>query len=169
MTLKEKVARYRQRGRGRKTFWIALALGLAVIVIGARRGSDRYDRGSGYREAGHQGLAVRDIEQLVADNGKWLERAGLSDEQIEEITEVLERAAPELQALQAERVRLGRELASALASSADDLDHIDELRRQANELSARAIDQSFYVAVDLAEVLTPEQRGELAGHWRKKS
>ena len=167
MTTKKQIEQHRQRGRGRKAFWILVTVGLAATLIAAARSHDRDGRPA-HRAGHHDGAGVERIEQLLAGDGRWLEALGIDDEQRPQIAAVLRESAPRFEAIAAEGDELREELSRAFADPQTDEQRLEELRWQAAEIAVRAIDEGFDVAVELTSVLTPEQRQELARHWEER-
>ncbi len=72
MTKQEESQKHRQRGRGRKAFWILAAVGLAVALTAAARSSQREHRAGDHRTGGHRGgahqeFSVERIQELFAE------------------------------------------------------------------------------------------------------
>jgi len=168
MTTRDETQKHRERGRGRKAFWILAAIALAVTLIGAARSSHRDHRVGGHRAEGHGDLSAERIQELFAEDSWWLDRLGIGEEQRPRIAAVLEGSVPRLQAIAAERDDLRQELIRAFAGPTTDEERIEELRRKTAEIAVRALDEGFDVAVELADLLTPEQRQDLVGHWEER-
>ena len=168
MTTREQFEEHRERGRGRKAFWILAAVGLAVVLIGAARSHERGRRTAGHRAGPHETFDVERIEQLFAEDGRWLDRLGIDEEQRPRIAAVLTESAPRFEVIAAERDALREELVEAFAGPQADEQRLEELRWQVAEIAVRALDEGFDVAVELAAVLTPEQRQALAEHWEER-
>jgi Spy/CpxP family protein refolding chaperone len=168
MSKESKTQKHRERGRGRRAFWILVAVGLTVTLVAAARGSRRDQREYGHRTGAREELSLERIQELFAEDGRWLDRLGIGEEQRPRIAAVLEGSVPRLQAIAVERDELRQELVRAFAGPTTDVERIEELRWEAAEIVVRALDEGFDVAVELAEVLTPEQRRELIQHWEKR-
>jgi Spy/CpxP family protein refolding chaperone len=139
--------KHRQQGRGRKAFWVILTLGVVLILIAAAR-SPRRERGESHHGfARHGELSAEGIEEFLAADGWWLEKAGIEEAQRQQIAALLEESLPRIEALAAERDLLFQGLTEVL------------------ELGNRAVGESFDLVLALAEVLTHEQRQELIQHW----
>lgn len=168
MAAQKQTKQYRERGRGRKAFWVLVVVGLAAVVIAAARGPQRVHRPAGHGAGAHGGFTAEGIEQLLAEDGRWLEKLGIEDEQRPRIAAVLGESAQRFEAIAAERDELREELSRAFAEAQTGEQRLEELRWQAAELAVRALDEGFDVAAELTAMLTPEQRRELVQHWEAR-
>ena len=103
--------------------------------------------------------------QDVAEIG--LDSVDATDQQVERVNQVLSGLAPDVVKLRAEHRALAAELRAELAKTSIDRARVEALRQRALVLFDRATQRTSEALVATAEVLTPEQRGELTYKWEK--
>lgn len=138
---------------------VGLALSAVIgfgAIFGIGGGANRADAGG----FGH-GFAGRHIDRV-------LDRIGASDEQSAEIRKIFERARAELMpegyGLRQDR----RELTSLLAASTVDPSVIEKLRSERLGALEAASKKAVSSLIEAAQVLTPEQRTELAARMDRR-
>ena len=146
-----------------QTFWktisrpaavILLALPLAIACRGPRHGIDN--------------LTEAQIAERMADVAEFgLDSVDADDQQIERVSGVLRGVAPDVVRFRTEHRALGAELRAELSKDRVDPTRIEELRKRAVDLFDRASQKGSETLVASAEVLTVEQRKELAYKWEK--
>ena len=167
-TLKEKIQRHREKGRGRRAFWgvaiVGVTLAILVVAPGFGRRHDRTGHGRG-----HDQHSMADFQAFLQESPEWLERSGLGREQLQEVGEILAAHEETFKQLRAESDAVRQQLMEALSAAPIDASALDELRQETQRLASEAIDQTFHVVTEVAGTLTAEQRAELAEHWGNRS
>jgi len=151
----------RCRGKGRKVFWIAVAVGCATAVWVSAHGL-----GHGLRQASHRRAA--DHEEL----GKRLERAldalDVEDSQRARLSAVVARTQARLSQLQAERQELSERLAATLEAETLDAEALDRLGAEASALASQAVGEGVGALGQVSQLLKLEQRRQLVQRWRAR-
>ena len=151
-------ADHRQKGRGRKAFWVVLGVLFLVSLFWAierpRRDSSRLFSGA---IASERSLD-RVLDALDAD----AEQRGI-------LAPVVRRFQSELAQIRADEFALRIEFSEALGSGTLRGEDMANFQSTAIGLSETAIVSAFQVVVDSWEVLTPEQRTEVLRHWDPRS
>jgi Spy/CpxP family protein refolding chaperone len=153
-------------GFSRRGFWIGLgAAGLASLGGWWLVGRDAHAHpglfGHGHFGPRHRGPGY--LAEDAARHARWLVRVvDGTPEQEARVAELLAAAAPTFESLQARHRERHEAWLQALAGEAVDREALEALR--AGELAAAEEASRTLVALlaDVAEVLTPEQRAELA-------
>lgn len=159
--------RKRIGGRGKKAFWIALAVVLAVGVgslLGERGWRERR------RWGGKSGTDSLEGAGSHLSNAAWraLYRIDATEDQKRRVQSVLSGFAPELVSLERERQALTGRLLEHFASERPDPVETERLRVSSRRLAERAIEQGFRVLFELEEILTPQQRQEFLAAWEER-
>ncbi len=103
------------------------------------------------------------MKQHVSMAADWLlYKVDATDEQKSKVTAILERTIDDLQAFHPEHGELHTQVKSLLTAEAIDRDAIERLRSEHLERFDRASKRISAALADVAEVLTPAQRLELA-------
>lgn len=155
---------HRQEGRGRKVFWILVLVGATVALLGFLRGPGREHLGSRH---GHRQLSELSPERLQQQLDHTADRLDLTEQQVAELSRLLEGRLSALQALESDRHELVAEFAAALQSETLDPVRLQVLRGSALALAEQAVGQGVDLIGEAAQVLTPAQREELLRHWRQ--
>jgi Spy/CpxP family protein refolding chaperone len=138
----------------RPSLIVALALPFAVAC-----------RGPGH---GMANMNEAQIAERMEDAAEWgLDAVDADDAQIERVNQVLRSFAPDIVQLRTEHAAIAAELRSELAKDTVDRDRIEAIRKKALALFDRASAKTSEKLVAVADVLTPEQRKELAYRWEK--
>lgn len=151
---------HRERGRGRKLFWGALLIVGAVILTGA------FARGGRH----HRSVAELPAEELFARMHQatdWaLNTVNATEEQRIRIKAILDELAPELVTFGSERQVLRSRFTKAVQADQVSPDEVEGIRIASLNLAERAINRSLAMLLEVSEILTPEQRKDLAHAWR---
>lgn len=146
------------RSRWKRALWIVvptLALGLAVLPRALAWGGHRHARASSPEELAEH--MEHGLEHL-------LDKLDASDAQREQASALAARRAPALYAIMSEGRAVRQQLKQVLLAEQLDQARLDALRKQLDGLADRATDIGLGGMFELATVLTPAQRKELADH-----
>lgn len=149
---------HRERGRGRKTFWIVVG---ALVVVG-----------SVYAFWAAPHAAPRRSSNYVASEWPIASIANaidLDEQQEEALRSVLERTRTAVEDLERGEGELRDQLLVVLGSDEIDPAAMASLRSSAVELSASAIDTVLDATAEIWPELTPEQRGAVLRHWQGRA
>ena len=164
MTFTDTIKKYRTTGRGRLFFAlivIAATVGVIAAGHGFRDGSRAFSR-----QLGRAGTdSIEALRQALERGSAWLDPVKVSDEQRTQLLAIVDRHEPGLRRLDLERGRLAEEFASALRVDRVNPTDTERLHTDTRELGGRAIDESVALFTDAVQVLTPEQRAQLAARW----
>ena len=149
---------HRERGRGRKAFWIVTAAALLIGLVFAMS-SPRRDHFGAFQA--HSAVVGWNVERA-------LDAIDASDEQRVGLQPALERARLEAQQLTLAERELRAGLLAALETSELDPAEFSRLRANAIRISESAIATVFESTVEIWSVLTPEQRTEVLLHWKRQ-
>lgn len=170
-TMQEKIRRHREAGRGRKATWIAVgiaALLAAIWMAPTITGHSQGERFGGLRRMRAHDRSLTELADELREHTRWAEFAGLSATQSEQIAELLDAKSPVFEDLDSQQAKLTERAANALAASDLDPTELTTLRTDMRRLADEAVDESFDLVVEAAELLTPQQRADLVGHWRDR-
>jgi Spy/CpxP family protein refolding chaperone len=146
----------RERGRGRRIFWIIVG---AFVVAGCVYALWTSPYGGPRRASNH--VSSEWHIGLVAN------AIDLDAEQEEALRSVLERTRTATQDLERGERDLRDRLLVALQSEELDPAELARLRSSAVELTASAIDTFFDLTTEIWPELTPEQRNAVLRHWNR--
>jgi Spy/CpxP family protein refolding chaperone len=142
----------------------ALAASIAVVFVsGAAMLSSPGPAGAHgglFRHRGHDAEAARAHVALAADYALY--RVNATDEQKARVQEILDRAIDDLEALHPSRHELHDEVVAALTAPDVDRDALEALRAKHLATFDAASRRIVAAVADLGDVLSAEQRGELA-------
>jgi Spy/CpxP family protein refolding chaperone len=144
----------------RKLFGLALLLGAVVGVPTAVA----YASGRGGHCGGHSQVSSAEELRAKLDRpaGWLLGKVDATDEQAASIEGTLDRVAPELFALKAEHAEIRAEFRDALTAEQINPAEVEAVRVEGLALADEASRVVAGAVVEIAKVLTVEQRGELA-------
>ncbi len=150
---------HRKVGRGRKAFWLVTGMLVVALIVSAgcsRRGRDT------------RGFST---SQIVNGEGieRWLDGLDVSSTQRVRLLPVAERFQSQILELWAEEGTLRTQLLAAFETEEFEPERVARLRNAAVKLSDSAITDALEAAVDVWEVLTPEQRAEVLKHWNRRN
>ena len=149
----------RERGRGRKAFWIIMGAALLIGVVFAAW-SPRHGYFGAYRA--HSAVAEWNVESL-------LDAIDATEEQRSELRPALERARRQVQRIVVSERELRAGLLGALEAAELDSTDVSRFRTSAIQLSESVIDTVLESTVEIWSALTPDQRAEVLRHWRRRS
>ena len=147
-------AEHRQKGRGRKAFWIVLGILFLASLFWAIEAPRRESRRMFTDSIASDRNLDRILEVLDAD----AEQRGI-------LAPVVRRFQSEMSQLRADTVVLRIEFSDALRSGTIPTEDMARFQSTAVGLSETAIANAFQVIADSWDVLTPEQRTEVLRHW----
>lgn len=149
---------HRERGRGRKTFWITIGSAVLIGIVVATW-SPRHSQFGPSRA--HSTVAEWNVESL-------LDAINATEEQRGVLQPALERARTEAQQIVVAERELRADLLAALEATELDSGEVSRLRTSAVQLSESAIDTVLESTVEVWSALTPDQRAEVLRHWKRR-
>lgn len=161
---------HRQVGRGRKAFWVTIALGAVITIawltpIGAYH---RYGSGGAFHDRGTRAHSLSTLGSELREHAGLLELAGLTSPQVARVADVIDQRSAAFAALELERTAIERRVADALAAEYLDLTELTAARGEAKALADRSLEESFDLVAAVASELTPAQRADLVRHWMSR-
>ena len=158
---------HRKVGRGRKTFWVAIALGalIAIVCPTPARAHRQYGPGPAFHERGARVQSLATLGAELKEHAWLLEQAGLTAPQVERIAEIIDQRGAVFADLESTRAAVEHRLADAVAAENLDAAEFAAALGDARALANRALDESFDLVASVAGELTPAQRADLVGHW----
>jgi Spy/CpxP family protein refolding chaperone len=149
----------RERGRGRKSFWIITGAALLIGVVSLTWSPQhRQFSALGERSAALEWNVERVLDAIDATEEQ---RVGLQP--------VLERARTEVQQITLAEHELRVVIMAALEANEFDPEEVSKLRTRAIRLSESAIDAVVESTVEIWSALTLEQRADVLRHWKRRS
>lgn len=97
----------------------------------------------------------------------WMKRFGITDAQRERIHAILHKARAEAEPIHAQLRALGEQERKLFAAPTIDVAGLHKLQRERMRLMARADEQRLQTHIAIAQVLTPEQRQQMAAAWKE--
>ena len=172
-TFRESIQRHRQTGRGRKATWIAAGLAALLATIWmapAISGRGQASHFGGHFGESRHGRSFSELAAELREHGRWVDFAGLTDAQADQLAALIDERAPVLDDLESRRVRLVELLSEVFAAADGDIEAagVEALRTDAKRLADQAIDESLDAFAEVAARLTPEQRADVLRHWRHR-
>jgi hypothetical protein len=148
------------RGRGRRLFWLAIALVGVVFIATTSEGSGRR---RGHRHGGPDGTPVSraDIERAV----DYLDIEG---PQRSDVIDALEGIADVLETARVDQRRITVAARQLLAADTLNEAELEALRAEVADLARRASVDAFDGVVEAAGLLRAEQRRELIDAWEER-
>jgi Spy/CpxP family protein refolding chaperone len=117
----------------------------------------------------HRDLSEEELLQRMTRGTSWaLSTVDATDEQRARINAILAELAPDMIRLQGERRVLVGHLIQAVEADQVSPDALARLQTAGLGLAEHALTRSIDVVLKASEVLTPEQRKELAAAWRQR-
>jgi len=151
------ITEHRVRGRGRRVFWGILLIGGTLLTVSLLTGCAR----------SHRHPPAEELQARIERGAEWaLWKVEATDEQRTRVKGILQELTPDLVAYQRERELLVAQLATAIETGRNDPEEVARLRTAGLSLADRAIGRSIEVALRVSQVLTSEQRKELAESWK---
>jgi Spy/CpxP family protein refolding chaperone len=154
-----------EKSTGRRRFFRRAAIATLIGGLAAGAGVTAWAHGGHRGWQGGEGFSEERIERMVKHFGVEVDATA---EQKAKLTEIATAAAKDLQPLR-EKVREARKQAmELLAAPAVDRNAIERLRSEQMQAADAASKRLTQALADVAEVLTPEQRKQLAERMQKR-
>ena len=155
--------------RRRRRRWVAAVIvALPLLAVAVFAGTRAVASPWGHHHWGDRDPTLEEAQEHV---NRWtdhvLDRLDATDEQRAEIRLIVDEALPEMLALRTEGRALKREGREMLLVEPIDRAGLEQVRVEGIQLADRASARGLQVFIDITEVLTPEQRKEVADHWRR--
>jgi hypothetical protein len=168
-TTTQTTQQHREAGRGRKAFWVAIAIGavIAAVWLTPTR-TQRPHRGGVFRGHDTTAHSLATLGTELREHAGMLAYAGLTAPQVERLASVIDQRSAAFAELESGRAAIERRVADAMAAEGLDLGEVAVALGQAKDLADRALDESFDLIAEVAGELTPEQRADLVRHWRDR-
>lgn len=158
----------------------ALLVGIPLLALGAATTVAVAGPRGGFSEAGWRGhhgckgeqvASAAELRQHMDRGASWiLGRVDATEAQEAEVSAILDEVAEPAFSLKREGQELRGEVHASLSGGQVDAEALEEVRQEGLDLADRASALALDTFVDLAAVLTPEQRSELAelhDTWRR--
>jgi Spy/CpxP family protein refolding chaperone len=171
MAMRETIERHREAGRGRQAFWLVAALILVAAIVWfapARAGLPYGFRHGGEGDGRFERLTLSEKAAAIRRHSGLLERAGLSQAQVDSISKILDQSSLEIERIELVRGALTERAAVALASDAVDTAELAAIEAEVANLAAEAIHATFDVVEEVVAELTKEQRTDLIAKWTSR-
>ena len=143
-----------RRGR-RKTKYVVGALVVALIAVLGFGAVAKYHYHANWHEGGFEAFVDHRVD-------KMLDRIDASDEQRAKVKPILMAASGDMRALYLEMRESRRSLVTALTGADVDRQSIESLRAARMASMDQASERVLRALADVAEILTPAQRAEIA-------
>jgi Spy/CpxP family protein refolding chaperone len=168
MTARIDVQKHREKGKGKRAFWILAGILGVLALLGAGRGFGHDHGADRPGRDRHDEFSVEKLQQHLEEGSQWLERYGVTAAQQDQLATIVAELTPAAESLKAEQKLVSEDLARALESEVISPEEIDRLRQASLQLTEKAVEMGFDALLDATQVLTPEQRADLVRHWRSK-
>lgn len=154
----------RERGRGRKVFWIVVvAAGLLTMIHYSIGSLWHHHHG---RHTVHAPAEVK--ERMVKKAERALSKVNATLEQRARVKEIIEDLVPDIIGLQKEKEELKIRIVKTLERGDIHPDAFKQARVSSVNLAEKAINRSFEAISAVSAVLTPDQRKELLKEWEPR-
>ncbi len=154
----------RERGRGRKVFWIVVVVASLLTVV-------RYSNGTMWHHH-HERHTVRSAsdvkERMVKKADRALNEVNANSEQRARVNDIIDGLVPEIVGFQKEREELKIRILKALEREDMTPEDLEQVRALSVRLAEKAINRSFEAILAVSDVLTPDQRKELLKEWEQR-
>ena len=154
-------------GLFRRRFFKRTAIAALIGGLAAGAGLTAWAHGGGHRgwHGGGEGFSEERIERMVKHFGAEVDA---TPEQKAKLAEIATAAAKDLQPLREQARAARRQAMELLAAPAIDRGAIERLRAEQMQAADAASKRLTQALADVAEVLTPEQRKQLAERMQKR-
>jgi hypothetical protein len=154
---------HRQAGRGRRAFWVAVALG-AVMAVGWASAAQA-QREFASKAHGRAGRSIATFGAELRNHAGLLRLAGVAGPQVERIAALVDERSALFAEIEGQHTALKQRVADAVAAETLDMAEFADTLAEARTLANRTLDESFDLVAAVAGELTPAQRAELVRHW----
>jgi predicted transcriptional regulator len=154
----------RERGRGRKVFWIVVVVASLLTVV-------RYSNGSMWHHHNerHTMHSTSDVkERMVKKADRALNEVNATSEQRARVNDIIDGLVPEIVGFQKEREELKIRILKALEREDMTPEDLEQVQALSVSLAKKAINRSFEAILAVSDVLTPDQRKELLKEWEPR-
>lgn len=149
----------------RRRWWLLAAIAVPALLLGA----------VGVTRAAHAfGPGLRDLDPARAQAiigkrvDRLLDRVDATADQRNRIKAALQRAAPQMLAMRAEKEKLRAAMGKALAADRVDPNEIERLRRDTMKLAEQGSTLLSQTLIEVSQVLEVDQRLELMAMWQRR-
>jgi Spy/CpxP family protein refolding chaperone len=154
-----------QTSTGRRRFFKRAAIGTLIGGLVAGAGIKAWAHGGHRGWHGGEGFSEERVESMVKHFGVEVDA---TPEQKAKLTEIATSAAKDLQPLRQKAREARKQAMELLAAPAVDRGAIERLRSEQMQAADAASKRLTQALADVAEVLTPEQRKQLAERMQKR-
>ncbi len=114
---------------------------------------------------GHHARSPEDVKEHMVRRADFiLDKLDASDQQREKVEAIIDKAAPEFFKLKQAGSQVRKQIQQSLAAPTLDKVQLEKARGELDSLADRATDLGMDTLVAVAEVLTPQQRKQVADH-----
>lgn len=114
---------------------------------------------------GHRAESAEQVQKHLSRRIEWmLDEVDASDAQRKQVDAIVARTAPQLFQLMKEGRELRSELKDALLAPELDTARVESARKELDALTDRMTDVGVNTLLEIAQVLTPEQRKQIGEH-----
>jgi Spy/CpxP family protein refolding chaperone len=154
----------RERGRGRKVFWIVIVVASLLTVVHYSVGSMLH-----HHHGKHAEQSPSDVkERMVKKAERALQEVNATPEQRARVNEIIDGLVPDIVGFQKERGELKIRIVKTLEREDVPSEDLEQARALSVRLAEKAINRSFEAIVAVSAVLTPDQRRELMKAWEPR-
>lgn len=150
---------------GRRRFFRRAAIATLIGGLAAGAGLTAWAHGGPRGWHGGEGFSEERVERMVKHFGVEVDATA---EQKAKLTEIATAAAKDLQPLREKAREARKQAMELLAAPAVDRNAIERLRSEQMQAADAASKRLTQALADVAEVLTPEQRKQLAERMQKR-
>jgi Spy/CpxP family protein refolding chaperone len=153
---------YRNRGRGRRAFWILIMLAIIVVVLSTTSGClHSNQRGGTYFNDPERQLTEKQVDRALS----YVEA---SDTQRVKIKAIIKESEPDLRNYREQNQVLHVKLVDALLTETLDPGELAKLRKEVVALTDDVLNESLALMIDISYQLTPDQRATLINKWQQR-
>lgn len=154
----------RERGRGRKVFWIVIAVAGLLTMFHYSDGSMRH-----HHHGKHTVQSPSDVKgRMVKKTERVLKKVNATSEQRARVNEIIDGLVPDIVEFQKEREELKIRIVKALERGDTPPEDLEQIRALSVSLAEKAINRSFEAILAVSDVLTPDQRKEFLKEWEPR-
>jgi len=150
------------KGRGRLYFGIAIMVITALFLFKAIHGTSAHKMtGETFHKFGDNHFSETSIDRMLSYSDWIFKEKDLNDRQRENLKTIFQDSTPNFQALKTRHTELKNRFLKALEAEQVNDKELAEIRRAYSELLDQALGQVVNNVLQVAEVLTIDQRKEL--------